>query len=209
MIIVNFKAYKQAVGEKAVELSEKCAEASEKTGKEIIVAPQPYDIPKVSGKVYAQHIDPEKPGSNTGSVLAEGIKKAGASGALINHSERRLEKDVIQSIINRCREVGLTSVVCAQSPEECGELSMLNPDYVAFEPPELIGGDISVSSAEPNVINEAVKFSEVPVLTGAGIKTSEDVEKSIELGCKGVLVASGVVKTDDVLEELLELCSGL
>ncbi len=209
MIIVNFKAYKGAIGENAVKLSEQCVKAGENTGEDVIVAAQPYDIPKLSGNVYAQHIDPIEPGSNTGSVLAEGLKNAGVSGTLLNHSEKRLNPKLIKSIVDKCKELELTTVVCAQTPEECGKLSKLDPDYIAFEPPELIGGDISVSEEEPEVIKEAVKASKKPVLTGAGIKTGKDVEKSIELGCKGVLVASGVVKAENTYEEILELCEGL
>jgi len=62
-------------------------------------------------------------------------------------------------------------VVCAQSPEECEKLSKFNPDYIAYEPPELIGGDKSVSDAHPELIQKAVRASgDVPTLTGAGIK---------------------------------------
>jgi len=209
MIIVNFKAYSEALGYKARELSKKCEKASDKTGERVISAPQDQDIRVCNGEIFAQHIDPVEPGSHTGSSLGEGLKDAGASGTIINHSEKRINKEKIEKIIERCEELGLESVVCAQSPEECMELSKLGPDYIAFEPPELIGGDISVSEDEPEAIREAVEKSEAPVLTGAGIKTREDVEKSIELGCKGVLVASGVVKNEKPYKELLDLCEGL
>jgi len=209
MIIINFKAYSEALGYKARELSKQCRKASDKTSQRIIAAPQTQDIRVCSGEVFAQHIDSVEPGSHTGSNLAEGLKNAGISGTILNHSENRISKEELEKCLQRCEELGLESVVCAQSPEECHELSKLDPDFVAFEPPELIGGDISVSNHEPEVIEEAVEKSEAPVLTGAGIKNAEDVSKSIELGCKGVLVASGVVKNDEPYEELLELCEGL
>jgi triosephosphate isomerase len=37
----------------------------------------------------------------------------------------------------------------------------------------------------------------VEVLCGAGITTGEDVARAIELGSRGVLIASGVVKAED------------
>lgn len=209
MIIINFKAYSEALGYKAREISKKCVEASERTDAKVVSVPQTQDIRVCNGDVFAQHVDPVEPGSHTGSNLAEGLKDSGVSGTLLNHSEKRIEKEKIAEAVERCRDLDLTTVVCAQSPEECGELSKLDPDYVAFEPPELIGGDTSVSSAEPELIEEAVEKSEVEVLTGAGIKSREDVEKSVELGCKGVLVASGVVKSENQLEEIIELCEGL
>lgn len=100
--------------------------------------------------------------------------------------------------------------MCAQRPEECEKYSRFDPDYIAFEPPELIGGSNPVSEAKPGLIEEAVKRSSgVPTLTGAGIKSRKDVEKSIELGCDGVLVASGVVKANDIYGEVKDLCEGL
>ena len=45
----------------------------------------------------------------------------------------------------------------------------------------------------------------MPVLCGAGIHTGEDVKKSRELGAKGILVASGVVKAKDQRKALKEL----
>lgn len=211
MIVVNFKAYSEAQGEKAKKIAEKCQKASRETGEEVIVCPSAHDT-RILGneiKIFSQHVDPVKPGSHTGSMTAEGVKDAGASGTLLNHSENRMEKEEIKASIELCRENGLTTIVCAQSPDECAHLSQLEPDYIAFEPPELIGGDTSVSEAKPAVIEKAVSSSSTPLLVGAGIKTREDVEKSIEHGAKGVLVASGVVKAEKILEEVRDLCQGL
>jgi triosephosphate isomerase len=208
MIVVNFKTYGKATGEDAERLAEACSRVAEETGEEVIVAPASYDL-GTNAREFAQHVDPVEPGSHTGHVLAEGVAEAGASGTLLNHSERRMEKDDIERSLERARENNLEVIVCAKSPEECGELSALGPDYIAYEPPELIGGDTAVSDAKPGLIEEAVERSEVPVLTGAGIKSREDVEKSIELGCEGVLVASGVVKAENPEEAVKELCEGL
>lgn len=211
MIIVNFKAYSEAQGEKAEKIARKCREASRETGEEVIVCPSPQDLRLIDeeNKVFSQNIDPVEPGSHTGSVTAEGAKKAGVSGTLLNHSEKRMDKKDIRKSIQLCRKHGMTTIVCAQTPEECAELSNLKPDYIAYEPPELIGSDTSVSESKPELIEKAVSNSSKPVLTGAGIKTREDVEKSIEHGCEGVLVASGVVKADDIFEEVRNLCLGL
>ncbi|MFO7793832.1 MAG: triose-phosphate isomerase [Candidatus Nanohaloarchaea archaeon] len=209
MIIVNFKAYKEATGKDAEKLSKQCRKASKESGEKVVSVPQHTDVGRMKGKFYGQHLDPVEPGSHTGHTTAEALKASGASGTLINHSERRIDPEKIERSIERAKEKGLTTVVCAQSPEECEKFSKFEPDFVAFEPPELIGGNISVSSAKPDLIKKAVEKSEVDVLTGAGIKSREDVEKSIELGCKGVLVASAVVKAENTYEEIMELCKGL
>ena len=212
MIIINFKAYSQATGNKARHLAEACEKARQETGERIVVSPSHTDLLRAEHldlEVFSQHIDPVEPGSHTGSVSVEEVKATGAKGTLLNHSEKRLEEETLEKSIKTVREKGLTTVVCAQDPEECERFSSYSPDYIAYEPPELIGGDVSVSKSKPEVIEKAVERSSVPVMTGAGIKDKEDVEKSIEHGCEGVLVASGVVKAEKPHEEIVELAEGL
>ena len=95
VIIVNFKTYLESTGKRAVELSKNAEKAAKETGASIVVAPQFVDIARVAEAVeipvFAQHMDPIKPGNSTGHVLAEAIKEAGAVGTLINHAERQLE----------------------------------------------------------------------------------------------------------------------
>lgn len=212
MIVVNFKTYGEASGEAARDLAKKCEKAAKDSGERVVTTPQSADLLRTNDldiEVFSQHLDPVKAGSHTGHSLADTLKQAGASGTLINHSERRINDKKIKKTVQKAKEKEMVSIVCAQNPEECKEFSSFEPDFVAFEPPELIGGDVSVSEAKPDMIEEAVEKSEVDVLTGAGVKDEEDVAKSIELGCKGVLVASGVVKADDSYLEMMELCKGL
>ncbi|MFB6207918.1 MAG: triose-phosphate isomerase [Candidatus Nanohaloarchaea archaeon] len=212
-LIVNMKAYREGSGNALEAIADQCIEAANGFEHELVIASQPSDIHRLENRYvtgYAEHIDPVEPGSHTGHVLPEAVKEAGAEGTLLNHSERRLEKDEIEEAVKRAKEAGLETVVCAQSPEECAEVKEFEPDYIAYEPPELIGGDVSVSEAEPEMIEAAVEASKpVPALTGAGIKDTEDVEKSVELGCEGVLVASGVVKAENPRRETEELMEGL
>lgn len=211
MIVVNLKAYRNAVGEKSEKIIQACREASEDTGERVIVCPQQADLHRVEGvEAFAQHLDGVNPGSHTGSILAKSIKEAGATGTLLNHSENRMRDRAIEASVNAAKSHDLETIVCAQSPGECEKYSRFKPDYIAFEPPELIGEDVAVSEARPDLIQEAVnRCRGVPALTGAGIKSKEDVEKSIELGCEGVLVASGVVKANDKYREVKNLCEGL
>lgn len=213
MIVVNFKTYSEATGEKSRKLGEVCRKVKDETGNEIIVSPAAEDLLRldhVNVPVFSQHVDPADPGSHTGHNLVENIKNAGAAGTLLNHSEKRISKEKIKKSVEKAQEKDLKTIVCAQSPEECEKISKYNPDYIAYEPPELIGGDTSVSEAQPGLIQRAIRSSgNIPTLTGAGIKDTQDVRKSIELGCEGVLVASGVVKADDPYEELKKLSDGL
>jgi triosephosphate isomerase len=206
MIIVNFKTYLESTGQNAISLAKQAEKAAKETGACIVVAPQAVDLQKVSEAVeipvFAQHIDPIKPGSSTGHVLADAVKEAGAVGTLINHSERQLRLIDIESTIALCREKGLTSCVCANNPSVSAAVAAMNPDITSMEPPELIGSGISVSKAKPEIIFDTVKLvhqinSKMTILCGAGISTAEDVSIALKLGSKGVLVASGIVKAKD------------
>jgi triosephosphate isomerase len=214
VIVVNFKGYSQAMGDRAEELAEKCRKVSEETGKRVVACPQPQDIQRVSQEgveTFAQHVSRMDTGSHTGHVMAEGVRRAGASGTMIDHSERRLEPEIIEKTVEKAKEVGLNTVLCAKTSDEVERFSKFRPDYISIEPPELIGGETAVSTARPEMIRNAVEKTEngVETLAGAGIKSREDVEKAVELGCSGILVASGVVKSNDPEESLKELCSGL
>jgi triosephosphate isomerase (TIM) len=213
MIITNFKTYESATGLKAIELAKVHEQAAKKTGAQIMVAVQPTDLMAVAKAVkipvLAQHIDAVGMGGFTGHITAEAVKAAGAFGTLLNHSERRLPRDVLAKSILRAKELGLVTVVCAATPEEGATFLEFNPDLIAVEPPELIGGDISVSTSKPEVIEHSSKLiGKEKLLVGAGVKNGKDVEIALKLGAKGVLLASGVTKAKDPMAVLLDLASG-
>jgi triosephosphate isomerase (TIM) len=206
MIIVNFKTYLESTGKNALALAKQAEKASKETGACIVVAPQAADLKSIAEfveiPVFAQHIDPIKPGSSTGHVLAEAVKEAGAVGTLINHSERQLRLIDIDATIALCREKGLTSCVCANNPSVSAAVAALKPDITSMEPPELIGSGISVSKSKPETVTDTVQLvkkidPKMTILCGAGISTAEDVSIALKLGTQGVLVASGIVKAKD------------
>jgi triosephosphate isomerase (TIM) len=217
VIVVNFKAYKESTGKNALMLALMCERVAKEAGADIIVAVQEQDIFRLSSQmeipIFAQHIDPITFGAHTGHDLPEGMKQSGASGTLINHSEHRLDLDTIKKTIERAKEAGLKTIVCAPEPELAAKVAEFNPDYIAIEPPELIGGEISVSTAKPEVITDTIKMvkkvRDVPILCGAGIKDKNDVAIAMKLGACGVLLASHVVKAKDPEKVLAELAEGL
>ncbi len=211
MLLINTKAYREGIGQRVVSLARACRKLSSRSRAEIVLAVQPYDIPLVSKIVttFAQHIDAVEPGARTGHILPEGVKSAGVRGTLISHSECRLGIKGISQRVERARELGLVSVVCAPTPLMVRKIANLRPDYIAIEPPELIGKGISVSQAKPSVITKSVKLAGgVKVLTGAGISTGDDVSKAMELGTHGVLVASGIVKSAKPEKAVSEILRG-
>lgn len=217
ILIVNFKTYASATGSKAVKLAKEIERAGKDAKKNVAVAVQAGDIFRVSQAVkipvLAEHLDPDLPGSHTGKILAEDIKENGAVGTLLNHSEDRYRIDVLEASIKRAKEEKLLSVVCANNDEIAESIATYNPDMIAVEPPELIGGDISISKAKPELIKNSIKkvhkIKKIPVLVGAGVKTAEDVKVARKLGVKGILLASGITKAKDPYKITLELCKAL
>jgi triosephosphate isomerase len=213
LILVNMKAYIEGVGQRALDLARHAEKVSRETEICIGLAPQYTDLGHLAKAVklpiFSQHMDPITPGSFTGHVLPEAVKRAGAAGSLINHSEFRLKLAQIDAAIQRAKDVGLITVVCTNNSKVSASAAALDPDFIAIEPPELIGTGIPVSQANPEIVTETVKTVErsnpqVTVLCGAGITKGEDVAAALKLGTKGVLVASGVVKAKDPYKVLLD-----
>ena len=218
VIVLNVKTYSEATGSNALALAILMDKISKETGASMAITVQATDISlcaeKVKIPVWAEHIDPIKPGSHTGWTLPEAVKTAGAVGTLINHSEHRLKLADVDLCITRAKELNLDHIVCSNNVSTSKAIATFSPNFVAVEPPELIGGDISVTTADPDIVSnsvEAVKSisKSVKVLCGAGVKNGKDVTKAIELGSDGVLLASGIVKAKDKEKVILDLASGL
>ena len=217
IIVVNFKLYRQASGENAVHLAEILNNVAIEYGVNIAVAVNALDFRAVKNTVdipvLLQHIDPVDFGAHTGQINPELAREAGADGILVNHSERTLKLKDIEKLVTTAKVVGLKTIVCTNNPSVSGAVAFMAPDFIAMEPPELIGGNISVSKARPEAITRTISMvntvREIPVLVGAGVKTSEDVRRGIELGAHGVLVASGITKANDPHKAIMELVQGL
>ncbi len=216
IIALNLKVYSEALGKKGLGLVIAAKEVHKETGVRIIVAPQIVDLTDASGiykDIYAQHIDFNSAGAFTGTTTAEAIRAVGCRGSLVNHSERRVGDEAVGKTIARLREAGLESMLCTKDTAESVRLAVHKPTFIAVEPPELIGSGISVSTAKPEVVSgtvEAVaRVNSTPVLCGAGVTTPHDVKRAIELGAKGVLLASAYVKAKDPKRLLAEMAHAI
>jgi triosephosphate isomerase len=218
LVIVNFKTYADATGEKALRLAKIIAEIAKEKNVSVAVAPQHADIFRVASNVdipvLAQHVDPISPGSYTGWVLPEAAREAGAIGSIVNHSEHRLRLFDIEQVIKRMRELDMVSVVCTDNVNISKSVAALGPNMIAVEPPELIGSGASISKVRPDVVRDTVEEvhkvnPDVRVLCGAGISTGEDVRVALQLGAEGVIIASGVVNAPDQRAAMLDVAEGV
>ncbi len=219
-IVVNAKAYPEATGAaNCLALAKACAKVAGAAGIPIALAPPLAELASLSrGKakvpLYAQHCDPHPQGAATGWVTAEALAAAGAAGSLVNHAEHKVPHPQVEQAVGRLHATGLVSLLCADSLTESTLLARFKPRVIAIEPPQLIGGDVSVTTADPGIVRDAVKAvkavsPKTKVLCGAGVKTGDDVAMALRLGAHGVLLASGVVKAKDPLAALKDLAAGL
>lgn len=213
MIFVNFKTYQSGTGEGGLRMARIVERVSRETGQELAVVVQVSDVLRIAREVlvpvWAQHVDGIEYGAHTGWVLPEAVKANGAVGTMINHSERKLIMEDIEKAMSRCKDIGLKTLVCAADSDEVEKVLVFDPDYTAYEPTELIGGKISVSTAKPDIVKQVVEIAgQEPVLIGAGIHSAEDIRIGLELGASGFLIASDVMKAENPEMALRELVKG-
>ncbi|MGB9749010.1 MAG: triose-phosphate isomerase [Candidatus Woesearchaeota archaeon] len=225
-LIINFKNYEEGVGfnaEKLAKLIESFSDEFKRLNLEVFVVVNPTDVFRIASKTRKTRIkifsvaEPLTYGRNTGFVIPEALKQNKCSGLLINHSEHRISFEGIKFLVQASKKLKMLSLVCIPDASKLSEMISLNPDFIALEPPELIEGKVSVSSARPELIKEAVvifnsknknKTKKTILLCGAGVKNNKDVRKALELGTNGVLVASGLLKAKNKKKELLNLING-
>lgn len=212
-VVLNLKTYKESQGRNAVRLAQVAERVGEKYHINMIVAVQAIDLKEVASQVkipvYAQHADPAVVGKSTGSIVPEQLLDINVHGTLLNHSEKKVQIKDLQNTLLRLKELDIKHIVCVANNTEAKKVSsfkIVKPDFIAIEPPELIGGDISISSSKPEVIEKAVSAcSGINVLAGAGIKDNMDVKTALRLGCKGVLLSSHYVRSINPEQFLTEL----
>lgn len=206
LIVVNFKTYESASGQSAEDLAASMEKFTNRNFRMIAVV-SAFDLHSIASnstnlEVWSQHLDPVGKGSYTGWLEPESAIYRGAVGTIINHAEHKVSIKHVKELMEMLPN-DFPICACAADVSEAIDLAKLNPTFIAVEPPELIGGDISVTTADPSIVTDTVKAvksvnSNVRVLCGAGVKNGSDVRKAIELGAEGVLLASGVTKAEDV-----------
>jgi triosephosphate isomerase (TIM) len=216
-LIINLKNYDEISGENSLKIVEDAKKVCLLNHKSIIIAPPPSSVLALSKQgmpIVSQHVDDSTIGATTGFIIPEILKSYGAVGSIINHSEHKIEHLKIKNLVKRLRDLDMISIVCADDMDEVDAISRFSPDYLAIEPPELIGKGIAVSKANPSIIRDSVRLvkqisSTVRVLCGAGIVDKNDIVKALELGSEGILISSGVVKAPSWYNKILELSSVL
>jgi triosephosphate isomerase (TIM) len=212
MIILNFKIYPQTFGEKALELAKIIKEVSESSKTKVVITVSALDAYRLQNQgleTWLQSVDEYSDGKHTGWISSTQAQNIGINGSLLNHSEHRLPKGTIQKIIaNKPKDFKI--VCCAHSLNQISWIKKSKPDFILYEPPELIASpDKSVASEKADSIKNAVALaSPVPLIVGAGIKSTEDVRVSRKMGAIGICLSSAFVLSADPKKLLIKLLEG-
>lgn len=203
-------------GDEILELAKAADAASEKYDVDIIFTCPVVDIRRVKENtkrihVYAPHMDPIPVGRGLADILPESLVAAGAEGVMLNHCEKPLTFEVLAQTIERANQVGLSTIVCADSLADASKIAELTPDIIVAEPSELIGTGVSVGPEYVEAATQSVKKvnPNILVLTAAGIAGGEDVYNTIIAGADATGSSSGVAKAADRAAMVDEMIAGL
>jgi triosephosphate isomerase len=186
-----------------LEVAESANQASIETGVAVIITAPLLDIEIIKAAqpglwVFAQHMDPERPGRSVGTVAPEALRDVGTDGVMLNHFERHLTAEVLEASIARAREVGLLTLVCADTVADSTRIALHHPDIILAEPPELIG----TRSVGPRPwiprFNRAVATVDprIRVMHAGGIGSPDDVRAVIRQGASGTGVTTAIVDSE-------------
>ncbi len=214
---IGLKGY--AYGAEAVRLAKAADRIAGALGVSVVFDPPAVDIAAVAREtrhllVFAQHLDPVTPGRGVGTMLAEAVREAGAAGAMLNHSERPMTLGDIERAIGRAREVGLATLVYADSPEQAAAVANFGPDIVLAEPPELIETSRSAATEMRGFVERAVELvarvdPRIIVMCGAGVQTPDDVAAMMALGVGGTGSSSGILRADDPVARMTDMIAAM
>ncbi|WP_460023407.1 triose-phosphate isomerase [Lactovum odontotermitis] len=211
--VVNPKAY--LYGDEVVALAKVCDKLAEKYDIDFLFTAQHVDLYRVAHEteyliVTAQHMDGIEPGRGMGRILPEGLKAAGVMATFLNHAEHPLSTESLSKSVERADELGLLTIVCANSIKEAQAVAALKPDIIVCEPTSLIGTGESSDISYMKSTNDAIRAldAEIYILQAAGISSGKDVEKALESGADASGGTSGIVAAADpaaVVEEMLQV----
>lgn len=216
VVAINYKNYKSGVGKRGIGLARKIGLLSRKfKNYEFILCPGYLDlvcvknvVRKYGVRVFAQHLDPIEPGKNTGFVSPYEIFSYHIDGVVLNHAEHKLRFDVLKKSVLFARKYRLKILLCADNLAEAKRLIGLKPDYLALEPPELIGGNKSLALVNPRIVERIYRSlnpKRTKILLGAGVKRREDLVVAKKAKLNGIFISSLVMNSKKPIKDLKKI----
>ncbi len=201
-LIVNPKAYLGSAD--TLKLATLTDELAANFDIDVIFTAQHVDLRMISRHtehltITAQHMDPIVKGRGMGHILPDSLVEAGAKAVVLNHAEHQLSLGVLDTTMQRAREVGLATIVCADSDAQCQAIATMGPDMMICEPTANIGtgkmdaGDyIARTTRVVKDINP-----DILVIQAAGVSTGADISRVLSQGADGSGGTSGIVAHPD------------
>ena len=212
--VVNPKSY--LYGEDILKLAKYTDKLAEKSDFDALFTAQLIDLPRIIDECphlvpCAQYMESLKPGRGMGHVLPEALAAAGVKATFLNHAENPSTVHELAATIARANEVGILTVVCADSVEEGEMIASLKPDVMVCELTSLIGTGTVAGEDYMRASTEAVKAVSptTQVLQAAGIHSGENVYDAIKYGADGTGGTSGIVAAEDPFATLDEMFEAL
>ncbi len=213
-LVVNPKSY--LYGEKSLALAKAADEAAKKYGLTVFFTCPFADIRLIRENteeivVTAQHMESLRPGRGMGHILPESLKEAGAEAVFLNHAENSMTVAELCKTMQRARELGIKTIVCADSVAEGLAIAELGPDILLCEPTDLIGtGQTADDSYVLEACGQIRKVNpEIAVMIASGVTTAEDCYRVVKLGADGTGATSGILKAPDPALRVHEMAEAI
>ncbi|HBX80801.1 MAG: triose-phosphate isomerase [Propionibacteriaceae bacterium] len=209
-LIVNPKAYLS--GRKTLKLAAFADELSALSDIDVIFTAQHVDLRAVAENtrnliVTAQHMEALTPGRGMGHILPEALVEAGVRAVVLNHAENPLTIADLDATMQRARELGLLTIVCADTEAQCRAIAMFGPDVMICEPTAAIGTGAMDAGTYIERTTRIVKDvnPNILVIQAAGVTSGADVRRVLDLGADGSGGTSGIIKAADWRAKIEEM----
>lgn len=213
-LMVNPKSY--LYGKKSLDLAKEVDKIAETAGFDIYFTCPYADIRLIAENtehviVTAQNMDSLTPGRGMGAILPESLAEAGARTVVLNHAENPKKIHELYSCIYRARELGLRTIVCADSVTEAKAVAVFDPDIILAEPTDLIGTGKTAGDDYITGTVEAIKSvnPDTKVMIGSGITTADDCYKVVRFGADGAGSTSGILKAPSPAGRVAEMVEAI
>lgn len=213
-LVVNPKSY--LYGEASLELALASDKVAADTGLTIYFTCPYADIRMIREKtehiiVCAQSLDSLVPGRGMGRVLPESLKEAGAGAVFLNHAENPKTVAELYACIKRAGELGMITIVCADSTVEAKAVACMGADIVLAEPTDLIGtGQVADDSYTTETVKALHSIDpDVLVMIASGVSTAEDCYNVVKLGADGTGATSGILNAPSPAERVREMAEAI
>lgn len=213
-LIVNPKAYLGSTD--TLRLAQLTNELAAQFDVDVIFTAQHVDLRLVANHtsrlaITAQHMDPLVKGRGMGHILPDSLVEAGAKGVILNHAEYPLTIQQLDATLERAREVGLATIVCADSDAQCRAIATMGPDVMICEPSANIGTGAMDAGDYIERTTRIVKDvdPEILVIQAAGVSCGANITRVLQQGADGSGGTSGIIKHSDWRAILTEMFTAI